>query len=77
MQLYSPEVQLKAEKIRRTFSVAFTLFSKCHNVYDKCTITQEEIDSLGKYHTQSVPCFILPYCKLDVVTLRVGVLVST
>ena len=45
---YCPDVQLKAEQIQRKFSVSFTLFSKCHNIYDKCIVTQEDIDGLGK-----------------------------
>ena len=34
--------------VQRTFSVAFDLFSKCDNIYNKCVVTEEEIACLGK-----------------------------
>ena len=58
---YNTAIQGRAEKVSRKFSVAFTLFSKCHNIYDKCQITQNEIDSLGKSFTLGIQT---QYCYL-------------
>ncbi len=38
---YQPSIVKTAEKIQRTFSVAFDLFSKCDNIYNKCVVTEE------------------------------------
>ena len=48
-QRFSPSIKQVADSIQRKFSVAFELFQKCHRIYDKCHVSESEINSLGKH----------------------------
>ena len=42
-----PSLLPMATHIRGTFQQAFTLFAKCHNIYDSTVLTPQQINSLG------------------------------
>ena len=46
-----PSVLSQAQEIKSKFQ---RLFHKCHAIYDKNAVTEEEISQLGMYHTHSL-----------------------
>ena len=50
---FNPSIQAKAESISRRFLVVFSLFAKCHEVYDKSCVTQDDITDLSKIDPQT------------------------
>ena len=45
---HCPQLIPDAQKIAETFKEAFTLFSRCHNIYQKNHVTESEQDQLCK-----------------------------
>ena len=45
-----PDTRIKdeAHAVAEKFKVIFTLFGNCHRIYNKCTLTEAEIDELSK-----------------------------
>ncbi len=65
-QRYSPSVISAAEAIGRKFQLGFELFAKCHQIYNKASVTLEETDKLGKINIkQKFICSLLNYVHTD------------
>ena len=47
-QAHSPSLVPEVKALSEKFQKLFTLFAKCHNIYDKNYVTDQEITELGK-----------------------------
>ena len=64
-QSFCPSVPSQAQEIKSKFQRLFNLFHKCHAIYDKNAVTEEEISQPGMYHTHSLIFYLIGSILFD------------